>query len=115
MKEKTVLCGASAYEKKYYFNKDFDGLPDSIKKELNIICVLFTEEVGGVLTFVYDEEGELSLETEADEGDLLYDDIGSGLLIKEVLKNKQELFNALTIYYKVFILKQDPSDLLYEE
>ena len=25
--EKVVLCGASAYEQKYYFNPDFDALP----------------------------------------------------------------------------------------
>ena len=41
-----VLCGANAYEKKYYFNKKFDKIPENIKEELHIICVLFTEEVG---------------------------------------------------------------------
>ena len=43
--ENVVLCGASAYEQKYYFNKDFDSLPDHVKKELQIMCVLFTEEI----------------------------------------------------------------------
>ena len=38
-----VLCGANAYEKKYYFNQQFAGLPESVKDELHIICVLFTE------------------------------------------------------------------------
>ena len=37
-----VLCGASAYEQKYYFNEDFSSLPDHVKKELQIMCVLFT-------------------------------------------------------------------------
>ena len=46
--ENVVLCGASAYEQKYYFNKDFDSLPDHVKKELQIMCVLYTEDVGGV-------------------------------------------------------------------
>ncbi|MCR5735874.1 MAG: DUF6145 family protein [Lachnospiraceae bacterium] len=115
MEEKIVLCGANAYEKKFYLNEQFSAMPDSIKKELQIICVLFTEEVGGVLTFVFDEEGNLSLETDADEGDLLYDEIGSALLVKEILRKKQELFESLTLYYKIFILKQDPSALLAEE
>ena len=45
---KIVLCGANAYEKKYYFNEEqFKMIPDSIKQELHVICVLFTEEVGG--------------------------------------------------------------------
>ena len=48
--ENVVLCGASAYEQKYYFNKDFDSLPDHVKKELQIMCVLFTEEIGGIFT-----------------------------------------------------------------
>lgn len=48
---KIVLCGANAYEKKYYFNEEqFKMIPESIKEELHIICVLFTEEVGGVFT-----------------------------------------------------------------
>ena len=115
MEEKIVLCGANAYEKKYYFNEQFDGLPDAIKDELHIICVLFTEEIGGVITFVYDADGNMSLETDADEEDILYDEIGSGLLVKEILNKKQELFESLSIYYKIFILKQNPADLLNEE
>ena len=39
--ENIVLCGANAYEQKYYFNETFSGLPDSIKDELHIISVLF--------------------------------------------------------------------------
>ena len=49
---RVVLCGANAYEQKYYFNEKFSRIPESIKEELHIICVLFTEEVGGVFTVV---------------------------------------------------------------
>ena len=42
--EKMVLCGSSAYEKKYYLNEQFSNLPEQIKQELQIMCVLFTEE-----------------------------------------------------------------------
>ena len=38
--DKIVLCGASAYEQKYYFNQDFDSLPESIKQELHIMLSL---------------------------------------------------------------------------
>ena len=60
--EKVVLCGANAYEQKYYLNPDFDRLPEQIKNELNIMCVLYTEDVGGILTLVFDEDGNLCLE-----------------------------------------------------
>lgn len=76
-----VLCGANAYEQKYYFNEKFNGIPQSIKDELHVISVLFTEEVGGVFTIVFEEDGSISLETNAEESDLLYDEISSGLLV----------------------------------
>lgn len=44
--DRVVLCASSAYEKKYYINEDFQALPEQIKNELKIMCVLFTEDVG---------------------------------------------------------------------
>ena len=38
-----VICGANAYEQKYYFNPVFKQIPESIKKELNIISVIFNQ------------------------------------------------------------------------
>ncbi len=110
-----VLCGANAYEQKYYFNEQFNGIPDSIKDELRIICVLFTEEVGGIFTIVFDEDGTLSLETDAEEDDIYYDEISSGLLVGEIRRKRQELLESLSLYYRVFILKEDVSQLLEEE
>ena len=114
MEEKIVLCGANAYDRKYYFNQKFDKIPDSIKDELHIICVLFTEEVGGIITLAFDEEGTLVIETNAAEEDYYYDEIGSGLLVREIRRKKQELFESLSLYYKVVILGEDLADLLDE-
>ena len=102
--DRVGLCGASAYEKKYYLNEDFKALPQQIQDELKIMCVLFTEDIGGVLTLVFDEEGNLLLEVSANEGDLLYDDIGSELKIRQIRKEKAELLQSLELYYKVFFL-----------
>ena len=110
-----VLCGANAYEQKYYFNNDFDKIPQSIKDELRVICVLFTQEVGGIFTIVFEEDGSVSLETNADEEDITYDEISSGLLIGEIRRKRQELFESLQLYYRVFIKKEDISALLSAE
>lgn len=110
--KRVVLCGANAYEQKYYFNEDFAGMPDSIKEELRVICVLFTEDVGGIFTLVFEEEGSLSLETASEEGDYYYDDITSGLMVSEVRRRRQELFESLTMYYRVFILKESMGDVM---
>ena len=110
-----ILCGANAYEQKYYFNEQFANLPENIKEELHVICVLFTEEIGGILTIGFTPEGEIRLDTQADPEDILYDEIGSALYCKKILSSRQELFDALTVYYKVKFLHMDPGELLEEE
>ena len=112
---RVVLCGANAYEHKYYFIEQFNAIPDSIKDELHIICVLFTEEVGGIFTIVFEEDGSLSLETDAEEDDIYYDEISSGLLVGEIRRKRQDLLESLSMYYRVFILKEDFSQLLENE
>ncbi len=114
-KEENVLCAASTYEQKYYFNQRFETLPVGIQEELQIMCVLFTEEVGGIFSLVFDDQGNLALETEADEEDILYDEIGSALKIKQLQETKKELFESLELFYKTFILHQNITELLTEE
>lgn len=112
---KTVLCGANAYEMKYYFNEQFNGLPDSVKDELHILCVLFTEEVGGVFTIAFEEDGSVVLETNADDDDIYYDEVSSGLMVAEVRRRRQELFESLQLYYRIFILKEDIGEALAKD
>ena len=100
--DKVVLCAARAYEQKYYLNEAFGSLPSQIQDELKIMCVLFTEDVGGIITLAFDEDGNLLLEVSADPGDLLYDEIGSELKIRQIQREKAELLQNLELYYKVF-------------
>lgn len=102
--EKVVLCGANSYEEKYYFNPDFDQLPEAVQEELKIMCVLYVHDVGGILTLVFDEEGELCFEVTATEGDPMFDEIGSRLKIKQLQREKEELLEALQMFYRVFFL-----------
>lgn len=110
--DRVVLCASSAYERKFYFNEDFQTLPEQIKQELKILCVLFTEDVGGILSLEFEEDGTLLLKVDADESDLLYDEFGSELKIKEIRRTKAELLESLELFYKVFFLNEDASDLL---
>ena len=105
--EKIVLCGANSYEEKYYLNPDFSELPDSVKNELKIMCVLYVHDVGGILTLVYEENGELCFGVTSKEGDPMFDEIGSHLKIKQLQTEKRDLLEALQMYYKVFFLGED--------
>lgn len=99
-----VLCVSNAYEKKYYLSSEFAGLPQSIKEELQIMCVLFTEDIGGILTLEFEDDGSLFFATNCDEGDILYDEIGSVLKVKQLRNEKFELLDSLEMYYRVVFL-----------
>ena len=104
--ERVILCASSKYEEKYYLNPVFEDLPQGIKDELQAMCVLFTEDIGGILTLEYDENANLQFVTMSDENDILYDEIGSVLKIKQLRSTRQELLESLEMYYRVFILGQ---------
>lgn len=107
MDEEMVLCAASSYEQKYYLNPEFESLPEAVKQELQIMCVLYTADVGGVLLLVFDENGNLELKVEHNDGDFSFDEIGSVLKIKELQDTKEELFKSLEMFYKVFYLGEE--------
>jgi hypothetical protein len=110
--DKVVLCASSAYEKKFWINDDFEMLPEQIKQELKIMCVLFTEDIGGVLSLEFEEEGTLIMKVDSEENDYLYDEIGSILKIKQLQREMAELLEALELYYKVVFLGENASDLV---
>lgn len=110
-----VLCGCNSYEQKFYLNDNFNGLPQTIKDELKIMCVLYTEDVGGVVTLEFEEDGHLIFQVTSQEEDYLFDEIGSVLKMKQLQQEKRELFETLEIYYKVFFLNEEINDLLSDE
>ena len=105
--ENLVLCGANAYEEKFYLNEQFQKLPQEIKDELQIMCVLYTADVGGILMLVFDGDGNLELKVDHREDDFAFDEIGSVLKIKELQQTKRELFESLETFFRVFYLGED--------
>ena len=104
--DNVILCVSSKYEEKYYLNPEFEGLPQGIKDELQAMCVLFTEDIGGILTLEFDDDANLQFVTMSDENDILYDEIGSVLKIKQLRNTRQELLESLEMYYKIIFLGQ---------
>lgn len=96
-----VLCGANAYEEKYYLNEKFKNLPAQIREELQIMCVMYTQDVGGIFLVEFDGDGSLHFRTEAAENDFAYDEIGSGLKIRELQRTKEDLLKSLELYYRL--------------
>ena len=78
------------------FGLSYDDIEVQMKTSRDDVVVLSDYEV--------DENGELELHTTAREGDMMYDDIGSGLEVKRLREEKRDLLEALEMYVKVFFL-----------
>lgn len=98
----TVLCAANGYKQIYYLNPLFEKLPDDIKKELKIICVTFTQEIGGIISLEFDKEGSINIKVIIADEDIYFDEIESGMRISRIQRQKEELFKSLELYYKLF-------------
>lgn len=97
--ENKVLCGASYYEQKYYLNPFYEALPEPVKNELKILCVLFVQDVSGIIMLEFDKDGNLQIMVTARDDDIYFDEIGSELKIKQMRQEKEELFRQLEEYY----------------
>ena len=97
-----ILCVSNGYQKKYYLNEHFQKMPEMIKDELKIMCVLYTEDVGGILELFFDEDGNLDFRTSCN--DFMYDEIGSVLKIKQYQSERRELLESVETYYKIMFL-----------
>lgn len=103
-----TLCGASAYQQKFYLNPDFAKLPESVKQELKIICVGFTEDAGGVFTIDFDDQGIPKFSVRTADYDPNFDEIAAELYIRKMQTEKAELMKQLELFYRIFILGEEP-------
>lgn len=101
MSEKeTVLAYASQYAGKYYFNDSLGKLPEEIRKEVLVLLIMLTEEAGGVAEMSFNAVGEVQIESWCEEGDLGYDAISAGLLIREIEREHADLLQSLELWYQ---------------
>ncbi len=102
--EKSVICGASVYKQKYYFNDKYAGLPDEIKKDIRIKVVTLAEKLHCVFLMGFYDDGDVYFETRAEEGDFSFDEIGAALEVRRLEREERELIEQLGVWYKVFML-----------
>lgn len=79
-----ILCSASKYTRKFFWNPDFQDCPKELQQEMQILCVMFTEEVGGIVIVYFDDNGSITMVSSGEEDDPYFDRIGSGLKLEQV-------------------------------
>lgn len=94
-----VLAAASQYTDKYFWNEQLGYLPEEIRKEVLVLLIMVTEEAGGITVLGFEEDGEVYLASTCEEGDLGYDEISAGLLIREIEREHGDLLRQLSRWY----------------
>lgn len=100
--DKQIIAAASSESEKYFFEPAFDGIPDVIKDEIHILCVTLADKLGCSFVMGFHDDGDVFFNIIKPEDALDFDDIGTELEIKEVQRDKKDLLEALSLWYKVF-------------
>lgn len=102
MEEKRVLAAASHEKQKYFFEPQFEGIPQEIQEDIKAICVIGAEKLACTFLIGFEADGTVYFQTIAQENDFSFDDIGAELEIKELCRKHKDLLEALKLWYVVF-------------
>ena len=100
--KKTVMAAASFEKQKYFLDPEFSALPDSIKAEVQTVCVVLAEKLMSTFVMGFYEDGNVYFDIIKSEDAIDFDDIGAELEIKEIRREKAELLKALKIWYMIY-------------
>ena len=103
MEEKMILAYASQYKEKYFFNAGVGKLPQTVRNEVLMCLIMIVEEAGGVAELGFYPDGEVYVDSYCEEGDLGYDEISAGLLVREVERDHAELLEQLELWYRTIL------------
>lgn len=95
---KKIIAAASFQKQKYFFDSEFEKLPEDIKKEIQVICVLSAQSLECTFVIGFKNNGDVYFEVV----DNLSDEIGIELLIKEIRIKHKELLKALKLWYLLY-------------
>lgn len=100
--DKTILCAISYYKKKYYYNdEDFVAIPVDVKTQVKQVAAFLAEKIHCDIHIGFNEDSSMYIECLVAENDMDYDAIGAKLEIDRIQKQKRDLFQALSLWYRV--------------
>lgn len=101
--DKVILAYASQYKEKYFFNDELGKLPQAVRNEALMCLIMIVEEAGGVAELGFYPDGEVYVDSYCEEGDLGYDNISAGLLVREMERDHAELLEKLELWYRTLL------------
>ncbi len=92
---------SNSYIKKYYIDSRLEVLPDEVKKALKIMFVKLTEEVGGIVQVLFDNEAyDILMRFDKNDDDLLFDEINANYKLSKIEKDNKKIFDDIATFCK---------------
>jgi hypothetical protein len=98
------MSAASHYNRSYFFDPAFDGLPAEIKKDVRILTTVAAERTRGIVCVGFQTaDCRPFIESSKIETDENYDEIHARAIIDQTAEENEELLASLSKWYELFM------------
>ena len=98
--QKVILAYVSQYKEKYFIDETLGKLPEAVRNEILMCLIMITEEAGVVPELGFLPDGSVYVDSYCEEGDLGYDAVSGGLLVREMEREHREVLEQLELWYR---------------
>ena len=106
--KQTVLAAASVYNEKYFIDPAFSAIPKPVRDELQFLAISMAKELHCIFSIGFKANGAVYFETQAGEHDTLHQEQLAAQKVDKLIHERAELIQSLTLWYKLFVLKEIP-------
>lgn len=94
-----MIAAASWEQQKYFLSPDCAGLPEAVKDEIRILCVLMAQKLACTFMIGFDDTGDVFFQTLPQRDAFAFDEIGADLELRRLSKTKRQLLLGLKAWF----------------
>ena len=103
-----IIAVSNQYIMKYYSDDLINALPQDLQDQIKLILVGFTEECGGILELIYNNEfNDITFKTYSEDIDFTYDEIEAKYKLSKLEKEYESFWVELAKYIKASLENKD--------
>ena len=103
-----IIAVSNQYIMKYYSDALINALPQDLQDQIKLILVGFTEECGGILELIYNNDfNDITFKSYSEDIDFTYDEIEAKYKLSKLEKEYESFWVELAKYIKASIEQQE--------
>ena len=107
-----IIAVSNQYIMKYYSDGLINALPEDLQDQIKLILVGFTEECGGILELIYNNEfNDITFKTYSEDIDFTYDEIEAKYKLSKLEKEYESFWEELAKYIKASLENSEKNNV----